>query len=53
MFRMPMIEGTYPKKVRMVNLSIVASHADIGVAQIHSDLLRATIFRDFHEFYPI
>ena len=52
MSRMSLIEETYPKKVRMANLCIVASHAVNGVAQIHSDLLKATIFRDFNEFYP-
>lgn len=52
MSRMSLIEETYPKKVRMANLCIVASHAVNGVAQIHSDLLKATIFRDFNEYYP-
>jgi starch phosphorylase len=36
----------------MANLCIVGSHAVNGVAQIHSDLLIKTLFKDFYEFFP-
>jgi starch phosphorylase len=50
--RMSLIEESEPKKVRMANLCIVASHAVNGVAKIHSDLLKTFLFKDFNEFYP-
>lgn len=36
----------------MANLCIVGSNFVNGVAKIHSDLLKATIFKDFYEMYP-
>lgn len=50
--RMSIIEEGYEKKVRMAYLSIVCSHTVNGVAQLHSDLLKTTIFSEFHAFYP-
>ena len=47
--RMSLIEEGPDKKVRMSNLAIVCSHTVNGVAAIHSDLLKKTIFKDFHE----
>lgn len=50
--RMSIIEEGKEKYVRMANLAIVGSHHINGVAQLHSDLLKSTIFKDFYEFYP-
>lgn len=49
--RMSFIEEGDEKKVRMAYLSIVCSHTVNGVAAIHSELLKTTIFKDFHEMY--
>ena len=49
--RMSLIEEGDEKKVRMAFLSIVCAHSVNGVAAIHSDLLKKTIFKDFHELY--
>ncbi len=38
--------------VYMANLSIYASHAVNGVAQIHSQILQTKLFRDFATIYP-
>ena len=38
--------------VRMANLAIVGSHSVNGVARLHSDILTANIFPDFHALYP-
>ncbi|WVO18296.1 hypothetical protein L204_106011 [Cryptococcus depauperatus] len=48
--RMSIIEEGTPKYVRMAYLAIVASFKINGVAELHSQLLQATIFRDFVEF---
>lgn len=49
---MSLIEEGEEKKVRMGHLSILCAHTVNGVAAIHSDLIRKTIFKDFHEFFP-
>lgn len=50
--RMSIIEEGDDKKVRMAFLSIICSHTVNGVAALHSDLLRKTIFKDFDEMFP-
>ena len=48
MGRMSLIEEGPEKKVRMAWLGIVCSHTVNGVAAIHSQLLRDTIFSEFN-----
>ncbi|CAL8399838.1 unnamed protein product [Boreogadus saida] len=50
--RMSLVEEGGQKRVNMAHLCIVGSHAVNGVAQIHSDILTATIFKDFYEMDP-
>ena len=50
--RMSLIEEGYPKKVRMAYLSIVCSHAVNGVAALHSELIKTTLFQEFDALYP-
>jgi glycogen phosphorylase len=44
-------EETVPK-VRMAHLAAVGSFAINGVATLHSELLKSTVLRDFHELWP-
>ncbi|HEX2201947.1 MAG TPA: glycogen/starch/alpha-glucan phosphorylase, partial [Longimicrobium sp.] len=37
---------------RMAHLAIVGSHTVNGVAALHTEILKDTIFRDFHELWP-
>lgn len=46
------VEESTPKRIRMANLCIVGSHKVNGVAELHSELLKQTLFKDFHEFFP-
>jgi starch phosphorylase len=46
------IEESTPKKIRMANLCIIGSHKVNGVAALHSELLKKTLFKEFHEFFP-
>ena len=39
-------------QVRMANLSVVGSHTVNGVSQLHSDILKKTIFHDFYKMTP-
>lgn len=51
MRRMSIIEEGTPQRVRMAHLAIVGSHTVNGVAQLHSELVKNDIFRDFSSFY--
>ncbi|XP_037550544.1 glycogen phosphorylase, liver form [Nematolebias whitei] len=50
--RMSLIEEDGCKRVNMAHLCIVGSHAVNGVAQIHSNIIKTEIFRDFSELEP-
>ena len=50
--RMSIIDEDGDKRIRMAHLAIVGSHKVNGVAQIHTDLMKQTIFADFDRFYP-
>ncbi len=39
-------------QVRMANLSVVGSHTVNGVSKLHSDILKASTFKDFYRMYP-
>ncbi|KAJ1962176.1 Non-essential glycogen phosphorylase, partial [Dipsacomyces acuminosporus] len=45
--RISIIEETNPQQVRMAYLACVGSHRVNGVAAIHSDIIKQTIFSDF------
>jgi starch phosphorylase len=50
--RMAIIEEGPEPMVRMAHLAIVGSYSVNGVAELHSNLLKQGLFRDFHEFWP-
>lgn len=52
MRRMSIIDESGDKRIRMSHLAIVGSHKVNGVAQIHTDLMKQTIFADFDRFFP-
>lgn len=47
--RMSIIENG---KVRMANLAIFGAHKVNGVAALHTEILKSSIFRDFYEAFP-
>ena len=49
---MSVIEEGTEKNIRMAQLSIVGSHAVNGVAELHTKILKETIFPNFYEMYP-
>jgi starch phosphorylase len=50
--RMSIIDEEGGRRVRMAHLAIVGSHKVNGVAQIHTELMKQTIFADFDRFFP-
>ncbi len=50
--RMSLIDESHGKRIRMAHLAIVGSHAVNGVAEIHTRLMKETIFADFHRYWP-
>lgn len=46
------VEEEGEKRINMANLAIVGSHAVNGVARLHSDLLKSSLFKDFYELWP-
>ncbi len=50
--RLSLIDETGPKFVRMANLACVGSRAINGVASLHTELVKSTILKDFHELWP-
>ncbi|MCE9633867.1 MAG: glycogen/starch/alpha-glucan phosphorylase [Methylophilales bacterium] len=50
--RMSIIQEEHGKRVRMAHLAVVGSHTVNGVARIHTELMKTTIFADFHKLNP-
>jgi starch phosphorylase len=50
--RMSLIDEQGERYVRMANLACVGSQAINGVARLHTELLKAGVLRDFHEYWP-
>jgi len=50
--KISMIEEGNSKMIRMANLAIVGSHCVNGVARIHSELLKTSLFKEFYEIFP-
>jgi starch phosphorylase len=47
-----LIEEGHGRRVRMGHLAFVGSHKVNGVSALHSDLLKKTVFKDFHALEP-
>uniref|UniRef100_A0A096MDG3 Alpha-1,4 glucan phosphorylase n=2 Tax=Poecilia formosa TaxID=48698 RepID=A0A096MDG3_POEFO len=50
--KMSLIEEDGCKRVNMAHLCIVGSHAVNGVAQIHSNIIKTEVFKDFSDLEP-
>ncbi|MFC7691657.1 glycogen/starch/alpha-glucan phosphorylase [Paeniroseomonas aquatica] len=47
-----LIEEAHGRRVRMGHLAFVGSHKVNGVSALHTDLLKKTVFKDFHALSP-
>ncbi len=50
--RMSLIDENGERYVRMANLAIIGSSSVNGVAELHSEILRKNLFKDFYELMP-
>ena len=50
--RMSIIDEHDQKYVRMANLATIGGHAVNGVAELHSELVKTDLLRDFYEMWP-
>jgi starch phosphorylase len=50
--RLSLIDESGERYLRMAHLACVGSHAINGVAQLHSELLKSDVLKDFYELWP-
>jgi starch phosphorylase len=50
--RLSLIDETGERYVRMANLACVGCHSINGVANLHTELLKQNVLRDFYELWP-
>jgi starch phosphorylase len=50
--RMSILDEAGGRRLRMAHLAIIGSHRVNGVSQIHTELMKKTIFADFEQFFP-
>ena len=50
--RMSLIDENGERYVRMANLCVVGTSSVNGVAELHTEILKKTLFRDFYELWP-
>jgi len=50
--RMSLIDEHGARFVRMAHLATAGSHAVNGVAELHTELLKSDVLRDFHDLWP-
>ncbi len=50
--RLSLIDESGGRFVRMAHLACVGSHTINGVAELHSELLKQDVLKDFHELWP-
>ena len=50
--RMSLIDESGERYVRMANMCLVATSSINGVAELHSEILKTSLFKDFYELFP-
>ncbi|MCF6312778.1 MAG: glycogen/starch/alpha-glucan phosphorylase [Verrucomicrobiales bacterium] len=49
---MSIVEEGHPRMIRMAHLALLGSHKVNGVAAMHTDLLKSSLFPDFDALFP-
>ncbi len=50
--RMSLIQEGWERQVRMAYLALIGSHSVNGVSELHSNLIKTSLFKDFYELTP-
>ena len=50
--RMSLVDENGERSVRMANLCVVGTSSVNGVAELHTQILRSELFKDFYELWP-
>jgi starch phosphorylase len=50
--KLSIVEEGEEKKIRMANLAIVGTHSVNGVAELHTQILKNRVFKEFNEIFP-
>lgn len=50
--RLSIIQEGNPKFVRMANMAVIFCHHVNGVAALHTEILKESLFREYHEMFP-
>ncbi len=50
--RLSIFQEGAQRRVRMAHLAIIGSHCVNGVAELHSEILKTDLFRDFYRVFP-
>ena len=50
--RMSLIDEHGERYVRMANMCIIGTSSTNGVAKLHSEILKRSLFKDFYDLYP-
>jgi starch phosphorylase len=50
--RLSLIDDHGDRRVRMAHLAFVGSHTINGVSAVHTELMKKTVFADFHRLFP-
>ena len=50
--RMSLIDENGERYVRMANMCIIGTSSTNGVAKLHSEILKRSLFKDFYDLYP-
>ncbi len=49
---MAIITGDKQRTVNMARLALIGSHVVNGVSELHTNILKERVFRDFYEMMP-
>jgi len=50
--KLSIVQEGHPQSFRMANLAVVGSFSVNGVAALHTELLKSSLFYDFNKFFP-
>jgi starch phosphorylase len=50
--KLSLIDESGDRRVRMGNLAFIGSHKVNGVSALHTELMKQTVFADFHREFP-